>query len=64
MVEIDFSGMTVNERLGKAALFDEWDAAVRCCDRAAMIAILERVEVGNPSNTVDSFLANPAKYGF
>jgi hypothetical protein len=33
-------------------------------DRAALIRILEEVEVPEPQRTVDSLLANPSFYGF
>ena len=57
-----YAAMTVNERLGTAGLFEEWDAAVLARDRARMIAVLEKVDVG--PGTADAVLANPAKYGF
>jgi hypothetical protein len=61
-----FAGMTVNERLWTAGLFDRWDAACRARDRAAMIEILGEVEIAEPGRApiADSVLADPAKYGF
>ncbi|MCW3848545.1 hypothetical protein OF829_15020 [Sphingomonas sp. LB-2] len=58
------SGMTVNERLSVTGLMDQWDVAVRARDRATMIDLMRKVEVEPPEPTVDSFLANPAPYGF
>lgn len=59
-----YYGMTVNERLGVARLFEQWDTAGRARDRAAMVAILKSVDLGDePSEeTVDIVLANPARY--
>jgi hypothetical protein len=57
-------GMTVNERLVHVGLLEAWDEAVRMRDRAAMISVLEQVEVSQPEFSVDAVLANPAKYGF
>lgn len=57
-------GMPVNERLGGARLFEQLDRAGRARDRAAMVAILKSVDLGDePSEeTVDIVLANPARY--
>ena len=59
---VDLSGMTVNERLFEMALIEAWDAAVRMRDRARMVEILSRVEVGE--DTADAVLANPSFHGF
>ena len=61
-----FAGMTVNERLGVAGLFKEWDAAALARDRDAMIAVLRRVAFSERSAaaTTDAVLKNPAHYGF
>jgi len=58
------SGMTVNERLFHVGLVDQWDAAARRRDRAAMVDILKRVEVPEPMPIIDTILADPKKYGF
>jgi hypothetical protein len=61
----DFTGMTVNERLYFAGLFDKWDAACLARDRDAMLAIMAQVDLAEAGRaTVDAVLANPAKYGF
>ena len=41
----DYRGMTINERLSKAGLFDRWDQAVRDADRRAMVSLLESVDM-------------------
>jgi hypothetical protein len=56
--------MTVNERLHQAGLIEAFDAAARSRDRAHMIEILERVEVGDATGTVDAILEKPGFYGF
>jgi hypothetical protein len=60
----DLGGMTVNERLFEMRLIDQWDAAVLAQDREKMLEIMRRLEVDSPEYTVDTILANPAKYGF
>ena len=61
-----YSAMSVNERLGDAGLFSEWDQAVMQRDRDRMITILESVEVtaDQAAWTADTVLANPERYGF
>jgi hypothetical protein len=57
--------MTVNERLFEGGLLDEWDSAARARDRARMISVLQRVEMGEGAvATADAVLTNPAFYGF
>lgn len=56
--------MTVNERLVEAGLRDQWDVAVRARDRGAMLELMRMVEVTPPEFTVDTILANPARYGY
>lgn len=51
--------MTLNERLVHVGLIERWDEAVRRRDRAAMTAVLERVEVADPEFTVAAVLARP-----
>lgn len=43
--EIDFSGMTVNERLGVLNLFDDYDKAILARNSLRLIDILRRIEV-------------------
>jgi hypothetical protein len=59
---VDLSGVTVNERLFDMALIKAWEGAARVRDRARMVEILSRVEVGE--DTADAVLANPGFYGF
>ncbi len=63
---LDYSGMTVNERLFTAGLIDQWDAAVRRRDRAGMVGILMRVALleEDAARSVDAVLVNPSRYGF
>jgi hypothetical protein len=61
---VDYSGMTVNERLFGAGRLAEFDAAARARDRARMLEILRAVEVQNADQTVDSILRAPEQYGF
>ena len=58
----DFSGMTVNERLGTLGLSEAFDDAARRGDRDALIAVLARVDV--PEATADAVLNDPEKYGY
>jgi hypothetical protein len=61
-----YAGMTVNERLFVAGVLDEFERAAFDRDRAAMISVLQRVEL--PSNqaaeTTDTILSNPKRYGY
>ncbi|HVI31221.1 hypothetical protein [Phenylobacterium sp.] len=60
-----FAAMTVNERLAEANLFEDWDEAVRACDRDRMIKILQRVDMGDLAfSTADAVLADPERYGY
>jgi hypothetical protein len=57
--------MTVNERLGTAGLFEEWDAAVRARDRDRMVRVLQRVDMGDLAySTADAVLSDPHRYGY
>ena len=58
--------MTVNERLFNAGTLEAFDAAARRRDRSAMIRLLEEVQLmrAEAEQSVDTVLANPAKYGF
>lgn len=62
----NFSGMTVNERLAVAGLSSEFDSAITAGDRQRAISVLRRVAMDENSAafTVDTTLANPAKYGY
>ncbi len=63
---LDYSGMTVNERLYAAGLLDQWDRAAKSGDRKTMIELLTKVQLveSDAAWTADTILANPAKYGF
>ena len=62
----ELSGMTINERLFACDLFGRWDAAAKAQHREEMIAILRQVALTKEqaSWSVDTMLADPAKYGF
>jgi hypothetical protein len=65
MPDSKYSGMTTNERLFEADLWQAFDEAVRRRDRAAIIAVLDQVELENQSGHIaDTILANPKFYGF
>ena len=60
-----YVGMTVNERPFEAGLLDAWDVAAKARNRAEMVAILLKVELGDDAEPIaDGVLANPAKFGF
>jgi hypothetical protein len=44
--------MTVNERFYASDLFELWEAAIQRKDRAAMIALLGRVELGDQAEDI------------
>lgn len=53
-----FAGMTTNERLFAAELLDSFDRAAERRDRDGMIAILEKVELGDQAAQIaDAVLA-------
>lgn len=58
--------MTVNERLFVAGLLQQFDTAIESGDRQRAIELLLRVAMDDASaiETVNSVLANPAKYGY
>ncbi|WP_277784890.1 hypothetical protein [Caulobacter segnis] len=62
MANLDLSGMTVNERLFTCGLIDAFDQAAKRRDRESMVALLSEVEVG--SETADTILRDPKKYGY
>jgi hypothetical protein len=61
-----FAAMTVNERLAKLGLFEEFDAAVISRDEAAVVAILLRAHLTDrqAQQTTRALFASPGKYGF
>lgn len=60
-----FSGMTTNERLFAAELLGTFDRAAKCRDREGMVAILEKVELGDQAAQIaDAVLASPTTYGY
>ncbi|RCW38252.1 hypothetical protein [Marinilabilia salmonicolor] len=44
---MDYSGMTVNERLAVSGLFKEFDKAVRKKDKMKLVEILKEVSLSN-----------------
>ena len=62
--EINFEGMTVNERLFAAKLLESFDAVAGARDRDGMIAIIRSVDVDPPEPTVDAILERPEFYGY
>ena len=49
---VDYSGMTVNERLFAAGLLADWDAALRLRNRARLIVLLSRVELQEQADQI------------
>lgn len=47
-----FSGMTTNERLFNAGLMPQWDEALRVRDRARMVDLLSKVELGDQAGSI------------
>ena len=66
MSDRQYAGMTVNERLFEAGLLDDFDAAVKRGDKAAVVALLERVELipEEARDSADTLFANPERYGY
>jgi hypothetical protein len=63
--QIDFAGMTTNERLYVAGLMPEWDAAAVSRDRKRMVEVLGKVGLASQADQIaDTVLANPKRYGF
>jgi hypothetical protein len=62
----DYRGMTVNERLYAAGLFDVWRAAARARDKSKMTEILLQVQMTpeEAEGTISALLKNPAFYGY
>lgn len=44
---MDFSGITVNERLYVSGLMDDFDIAINKKDVKTVVEILEKIEIGN-----------------
>ena len=59
-----FAGMTVNERLEFAGLRGAWWNAVNARDREAMLAIMRKVEVETPEDTVDAVLTDLSRHQY
>ena len=57
---MDFSGMTLNERLFEANLLEEFDSAVEQKDKERLINILIKVEISRDEaeKTVSTILGN------
>jgi hypothetical protein len=63
--EINYGGMTVNERLYEAGLISEWDHAAHARDRHRMVELLRKVDLSRDAEKIcDAILANPEFYGF
>jgi RNAse (barnase) inhibitor barstar len=63
--QVDYSGMTVNERLSSAGIMADWDAAAKSRNRKRMIALLCRVGLADQAEQIaDAILSNPKGYGF
>jgi len=64
-IKMDYSGMTVNERLLVAGLAEDFAAAARSRDRERMVEILGAVDLSDQSGQIASkILASPGFYGF
>jgi len=62
--QIDFAGMTTNERLYVAGLLPDWDAAAASRNRKRMVEILGKVGLASQGDQIaDAVLANPKRYG-
>ncbi len=59
----EYQGTTLNELLFVAGLLDAFDKAVRDGDRASMIEMLIRVEIGprEAETTTSTILTHPTK---
>ena len=62
---IDYSGMTLNERLYEAGLMVAYDSAVKEKDRNKLFKILRQValEGEEAAYIINTVLQNPKKYG-
>ena len=62
---VDYSGMTVNERLFSAGVMADWDSAAISRNRKCMIELLGRVGLAEHAEKIaDTILSNPERYGF
>ena len=63
---MNYSGMTLNERLFVSELMDKFETAVIAKDRKTLIDILEKVDIkfNEAEGTIDMIFSNPKKYGF
>ena len=63
---MDYSGMTVNERLFEAGLLDKFTEAAHKRDRELLISILKEVklEQKQAEETVSTLLKDPKFYGY
>jgi hypothetical protein len=62
---IDYSGMTVNERLSSVGIMPAWDVAAKSRNRKHMVELLGRVGLADHADQiVDTVLSNPKRYGF
>jgi hypothetical protein len=63
--QIDYRGMTVNERLYAAGLMADWEKAALARDRDRMVEILSKVGLAGQATTIsEKILATPNFYGF
>ncbi len=62
----DYSGMTVNERLFKAGMMDQFDQAARNRDVEAMVYLLMQVALTEKDArwSAETILADPGRYGY
>lgn len=66
MEEQSVNGMTVNERLFRYGLFEQFDAAARAKDVPAMVQVLLAAKFSEEQalQTATAVAANPKRYGF
>ena len=63
--QVDYSGMTVHERLFSAGILKAWDAAAESRNRKRMVELLSWVGLADQANQiVDAVLSIPKRYGF
>lgn len=61
---MDYSGMTLNERLFKSGLMDQFDKAVKLRNKSLLVEILKKVnlEQKTAEQTIETIFKNPGKY--